>query len=175
MDVDTPWPGSIREYPASPIQPVLPVVVRSPHRYWTSAIWDAELNKGTFDMMSNDDRILLSSTFVSGTEAAAIQAMVRDKEASLQALAYPLDLGLSDRLRYYDILARADSASSLLEVLAAQNIERIDAFGLRLIGHDQDEAAYRAFLAEQNARAVNVYGDCVVPMAFAFLSNGDED
>ncbi len=175
LETEHSWPGSAREYPASPIQPALPVVVRSPHRYWTSAIWETELAKGTFNRMDNDSLVLLASVFSRGEEAESIQAMIRDLESNLQALAHPLQLDIGDRLRYYDILARADSASSLLEVVAAQHVDYIEAFGLRLISNEDEAAVYRQFLADQNARAISVYGDCVVPMAFPFLEEGNFD
>lgn len=169
MQVDEPWAGSPREYDDSLMELVFPRVLRSPHRSWTSRIWDAELGKGTLNLMDNEDRVLVSSTFSTGSEVEVLQGNVRDMEANLQALAHPLDLGLSDRLRYFDILARADSANTLIEVLAAQSVERIEATGVALLTNNEQAEAYREFLAAQNARLVEIYGDCVVPMVFAFL------
>ncbi len=163
------WPGSRGEYGANLAESVLPVVLRSPHRIWTSRIWDAELTKGTFDLMDDNDRVLVSSIFATGAEAEAIQANVRDMEASLQALAYPLELTLSDRLRYYDTLARADGAHTLVEVLAAQGITAIETTSLQLVADEGQAAPYREFVTAQNARLDEIYGDCVVPMEFAFL------
>ncbi|MGY6555120.1 MAG: hypothetical protein ACXIUM_11445 [Wenzhouxiangella sp.] len=168
---DQAWPGSPRDYPDSQLQTVFPVVLRSPHRYWASRIWDAELNKGTFNLMGNDARVLVSSIFSTGSEAEAIQAKIRDLEAGLQVLAQPLELVMPDRLRYFETLARADSANSLLEVLALQNLQRIDASGLQLVGSIEEAETYREFLAAQNARLLEVYGECVVPMQFAFLQD----
>jgi hypothetical protein len=171
MRTDEPWPGSPGAFGPNELVSTFPVVLRSPYRIWTSRMWDAELDSGTFDRMDKTVRTLVSLTFSFGVQVEAVQTSVRDMEASLQVLAYPLDMSVSDRLRYYDVLARADSASLLIEVLAAQNIGRIEATGLHRPVDDTQMAAHRTYRDANNARLVDIYGDCVTPMAFDYLED----
>lgn len=170
MQTDTPWPGMPREYDLGSIEAVFPRVTRSPQRLWTSALWDAELAKGTFDLMDKDTRNRLASVFAaSDLIEQKFQFDVSDMEANLQTLAYPLDLSLSDRLRYFDLLVRADAASAMMELVARQNIRDFEATGF-LKPLNTEEATERGEdLAQQNARLNAVYGDCFEPIVYPDL------
>jgi hypothetical protein len=174
MKTDVPWPGMARDYGDDGFGSVFPRVTRSPQRLWTSAVWDAELSKGTFDLMEEDIRNELASAFATGhLIEQKFQFDVSDMEANLQALAYPLELSLSDRLRYYDVLTRADVASGTMEGVARQNIARFESMGL-LSPLDAAEARERREdLAQGNARLLTVYGDCLEPMVFPDLQIGE--
>lgn len=173
MQIDTPWPGMAREYGAlGGIDGVFPRVTRSPQRLWTSALWDAELANGTLDLMDKTIRNTLADAFASGALIEQkFQFDVSDMEANLQALAYPLDLSQSDRLRYYDLLTRADAASAAMELVAGQNIREFEATGF-LSPLDMAEARERIEeVAQANARLLDVYGACFEPMVHPALEN----
>jgi hypothetical protein len=170
MLTDTPWPGMPREYELGDVETVFPRVTRSPQRLWTSMLWNAELAKGTFDLMDEDNRAALARTFASGALIEQkFQFDVSDMEANLQALAYPLDLSNSDRLRYYDLLTRADSASATIELVAGQSIGRFEATGFLTPLNAAEATERRKSLAQNNERLLTVYGNCFEPMVYAHL------
>lgn len=177
MQTDVPWPGMPREYGAlGGIDTVFLRVTRSPQRLWTSALWDAELAKGTFNMMDEDKRNELAGVFASGhLIEQKFQFNVSDMEANLQALAYPLDLSPSDRLRYYDLLTRADAASAAMELVALQNVERFEKMGFLIPINPQEATERSEDLAEQNERLSTVYGDCFALIVYPYLDNFESD
>ncbi|MBU1210881.1 MAG: hypothetical protein KJ587_06375 [Alphaproteobacteria bacterium] len=175
MQTDTPWPGMAREYDLGGIEAVFPHVTRSPQRLWTSALWDAELATGTFDLMDDDTRNTLDRVFASSDLIEQkFQFDVSDMEANLQTLAYPLDLSLSDRLRYFDLLVRADAASATMELVARQNISSFEASGFLKPLNTQEATERREDLAQANARLNAVYDDCVEPMVYPDLELEEE-
>ncbi|WP_340694165.1 hypothetical protein [Hyphomonas sp.] len=170
MQTDTPWPGMPREYELGGIETVFPRVTRSPQRLWTSALWDAELAKGTFDLMDDYKRDMLADTFASGALIEQkFQFDVSDMEANLQALAYPLDLSLSDRLRYYDLLTRADAASATMELVAVQYIRNFEETGFLTPLNTAEATERREDLAQGNTSLLAVYGDCFEPIVYPSL------
>lgn len=172
LQTDTPWPGMPREYNLGGIDTVFLRVTRSPQRLWTSALWDAELAKGTFNLMNEDMRNELAGTFASGhLIEQKFQFDVSDIEANLQVLAYPLDLSVSDRLRYFDLLTRGDAASSTMELVARQNIARFDEMGLLKPLNVSEALERREQLEENNERLSTVYGDCFKPIVYPHLED----
>lgn len=171
MQMDTPWSGMPREDVVDGVMTtVFPSVTRSPQRLWTSTLWDAELAKGTFDLMEEDTRNRLGDVFAGGALIEQkFQFDVSDMEANLQVLAYPLDLSPSDRLRYFDLLARANAASNTMERVAAININSIEATGFIVPLNAAEATERRGELVEDNARLLAVYGDCLAPMVYPDL------
>lgn len=175
MQTDTPWPGMPRDYSLGEIEMVFPRVTRSPQRLWTTSLWDTNLANGTFDLMDDEDRERLSFAFASGDLIEQkFQFDVSDMEANLQALAYPLDPSLSDRLRYYDLITRADAASSTMELVASQIIPRIEATPFLAPLNAAEAAKRREELTQENAHLTAVYGDCVIPMVYPHFEDTSE-
>jgi hypothetical protein len=87
---------------------------------------------------------------------------------------HPLDLSVSDRLRYFDLLTRADAASNTIEGVAGINISKLEAsdFLTPLSAAEADED--RQTVAQDNARLISIYGDCVVPMVYPHLEDTAE-
>ena len=171
MKTDTAWPGMPHEYSGLG-DTVFPRVLRSPQRLWTSALWAAELAKGTFDLMDEDIREEFAHMFASGSLVEQkFQFDVSDMEANLQALAFPLKLSLGDRLRYFDLLTRSNAASSTIEVVASQNIERIERIRFLTPLNDDEASEVREELAQQNERLASAYGDCLKPIVYPHLEN----
>jgi hypothetical protein len=177
LQTDTPWAGSSKEYDFDALTPVFLRVTRSPQRLWTTSFWDSELATGTFDLMDHDKRFLLSIIFASGTlMEQKFQFKISDIEANLQALAYPLDLSLSDRLHYFDLLTRADTASETMELVAGQMIGNLEATGLLTPLNAEEAAEHRDRLDQENTELVAMYGDCIAPMTYPYLEKlGDTE
>jgi hypothetical protein len=99
---------------------------------------------------------------------------VSDLEANLQVLAYPLDLSVSDRLRYYDIVTRADVAISVLELIAVQHIWKIESTGVLIPNNITEAPDLSARTAYQNTRLTQIYGDCVEEIVYSLIVSEDE-
>lgn len=126
--------------------------------------------------MDEDKRNTLARVLSSGhLIEQKFQFDVSDMEANLQALAYPLDLSQSDRLRYFDLLTRADAASSTMELVATQNIGAYEEMGFLMPLNAKEARDRSEDLAEQNERLSTVYGECFEPMVYPHLENWESD
>jgi len=167
LDSDTKWPGSPGPYGDGLLTKhrVLPPALRSSRRFWESQAWDIALAKGTLDILEEEKRSKLAIHFGEVKSAAAIQEEIFRIEARLQVLTYPLQMTMSDRLRYYDVLAEADAISADLELSAELIINGIEE-GPLLTFTGQLEEDMRAFIAAQDAYP---YGDCRTPIVLPLL------
>ena len=167
---DAKWPGSPGPYGDGLLTKhrVLPPTLRSSLRPWLSQAWDTALAKGTLDILEQEKRTDLANHFDSVKGAAASQEEIFRIEAQLQVLAYPLQMTMSDRLRYYDVLAEADAISAELELSAEQIINGIEGVPL-LTFTGKFEEDMRAFIAAANADATDPYGDCRKPIVLPLL------
>ncbi|MEO0368474.1 MAG: hypothetical protein AAF197_06750 [Pseudomonadota bacterium] len=156
------WPGSPGNYGDGLLSydRVFAPVLHSSERPWASTIWDAELAKGTFDIMDVNKRQLLTDFYSTIKEMDVLQGTVYAMESRLQALAHPLNLTTSDKLKYYDVLGQADAQSALLELAAQYVIDNVE-----------EKQGMLEFLAEQNVSRVGIYGNCAKPMELPLLNS----
>jgi len=169
---DPNWPGSPGPYGDGMLTKhrVLPPALRSSMQPWDSLAWDTELSKGTLDIMDPERRGRLSSYFASVKDAARLQEEIYKIESRLQVLSHPVEMTMSDRLRYYDVLAEADAQSAGLELLAEQIIDLIEQGGLLTL-NDDERLALQESLEATNASRDAVYGDCVEPVELPLLQD----
>ncbi len=167
---DPNWPGSPGPYGDGELTKhrVFPPALRSSMRPWVSMAWDTELAKGTLDIMDLEKRRLLSGFYDSVKGAARLQEEIYRIESRLQVLSQPVEMTMSDRLRYYDVLAEADAQSAGLELTAEQIIDQIEQGGLLILGDDQRLALQQAV---ENVNSDEIYGDCVEPVELPLLQN----
>ena len=170
LDSATEWPGSPGPYGDGLLTKhrVLPPALRSSRRSWQSQAWDTALAKGTLDILEQEKRSDLTSHFNLVKHAAAAQEEIFRIEAQLQVLTYPLQMTMSDRLRYYDVLAEADVISADLELSAEQIIHQIEEVPLLTFTGKLAEDM-RAFVAESIADSTDAYGDCRKPIVLPLL------
>ena len=159
---DPNWPGSPGPYGDGELTKhrVFPPALRSSMRPWASLAWETELSKGTLDTMDPERRRLLSSYHDSVTGAAVLQGEIYRIESRLQVLSHPIEMTMSDRLRYYDVLAEADAQSAGLELKAEQIIDQIEQGGLLVLSGDQ-RLALQDFVEQIGVGTNDIYGDCV--------------
>ena len=169
-NTDDPWQGSPGAYSESALKSEdFPSVVRSPSRYFVSLIWQTEFDRGTFDLMDAEMRQALTSTYLQGTQAEFEQKKITQLESRLQALAYPLDLSLSDRLHFYEILSELDQTSLLLEVIAEQINARLASIQMHLPADEEARSSLHEFVTSQSELRREIYGDCAQPMVWPGL------
>lgn len=159
------WPGQGQNNNVSPGRhtATFPDVLRSPQRPRTSTLWDTELGRGTYDLMTSDDRQTLASHFGGADAIYDFQHEMRQKEAALRALAYPQDLSREQRLHFFQILGEADQLNSIIELISGDIIEYMP--GMPLLRPDREETEEQIIdiLEEREANWRSVYGDCVTP------------
>ena len=170
LDSDTDWPGSPGPYGDGLLTKhrVLPPALRSSRRSWISEAWDTALAKGTLDILEQEKRSDLANHYIEVKDAAVLQEEIFRIEAQLQVLTHPLQMTMSDRLRYYDVLAEADAISADLELTAEYIINRIEE-GTLITFTGQLEEDMRAFIAANDAVATDPYGDCRKPIVLPLL------
>jgi len=175
LDMETPWPGAPDIYGEGALTEgrAFKPVLRSPARPWASIVWDAEIDKGTLDIMDAQKLAQLSTLYQGIKTMQDMQANIFRFESRLQVLANPLDLSMSDRLRYYDILTEADAIASLLELGAGATVNSIETNGL-VTFTDTEKAEVRAFLEERNRIRADIYGDCTENIILPLLGDNDE-
>lgn len=111
--------------------------------------------------MDPERRNLLSNHYGLVEDLTILQVAISRQEAGLQALMNPLELSVSDSLRYYDTLTQADVVASLFELNAEQLIENIEANNLLTLSSQQRLASLN-WEADRNASRIRIYGDCSV-------------
>ncbi|XUU61248.1 hypothetical protein ACRAQ6_02960 [Erythrobacter sp. HA6-11] len=156
------WPGLEQRDYAYRGTGAFPDVIRSPQRPRTATLWDTELGRGTYDLMTSEDRQLLASHFGGADSIYDFQHEMRQKEAALRALAYPQDLSREQRLHFFQILSEADQLNSIIELISGQTIESLPGMLLLRPNEDQIEQIID-ILEEREANWKSVYGDCVIP------------
>jgi hypothetical protein len=170
------WPGTPNPYGAGTLTKyrVFPLVLRSPLRPWEYSVWDTELSKGTLAIMENEKRQLLSELYIGVKGMARSQKDLYLAEARLQALAAPLEMTGTDRLKYYDRLIEADAISAALELGAEQLIDTIETNRLVTLSDEHlqilgDFSSLEDYLRERNRLRRDIYGDCTSVIALPLL------
>nr|WP_298931333.1 hypothetical protein [uncultured Erythrobacter sp.] len=140
-----------------------PDVIRSPQRPRTATLWDTELNRGTYDLMTSEDRQTLANLFGGADAIYNFQHDMRQKEAALRALAFPQDLSREQRVHFFQLLSEADQLNSIIELVSSDLVESIP--GMPLLRPESEDMIEQIvdILKEQEANWREVYGDCVVP------------
>lgn len=142
-------------------------VLKSPNRDWVSAIWDAELARGTFNKMSGERRAVMDFIFSGAKHAQTLNDSIHVNQAKLKVLVNSMELSQSDRLRYFDVVAAIDQEGAGLENASAQIVDRIESLDLKF---DKDvREFFRGVLAEHNSRSDAIYGECRKPMHIPFI------
>lgn len=137
-------------------------VLTTSRRSWGSSSWDAELQRGTFNQMSDDRRYKVGTLFQFAREVGEMDEKVNDAETQLNVLSLPMTLSPSDRTHYLELLAYHDGASSMMEFASAQLIEIIEGMGLER-SHPQWTIT-RDKLVAMNTKGPARQGDCFVPV-----------
>lgn len=169
------WPGTPSPY-GDGLQTkyrVFPLVLRSPERPWDYSVWDTELSKGTLSIMNAEKRQILTDYYLNVKDTERLQTDLHLAEARLQALAAPLQMTGTDRLRYYDRLMEADAISAALELSAEQLTDMIESNHLVTFS-DDDVPFVREYLEERNLRRIEIYGDCSSEVSLPLLERSPD-
>ena len=152
---------------------VLPSVLPTNFRTWGSRIWNAELEKGTFDSMDKSRRHLFDELFSQTKLMQDIQGDADEIHARLKALTMTTKITPSDRIRYFELLAVYDRQSGLLEHASQQVIDNIESIGL---AYDRSLFLEReGKLTRYNESLTARAGECFEPIVMALLmENGLE-
>ena len=161
------WTGMPWVNESEDVRRELPNLLRAPTRNWGSRHWEAGLARGTFDQMEEEQRSRLDSTFQTAEAAQEFQQDIYTLQGQMKTLAVTTTIGQSDRLRYYDMLGELDAKSGLLEHISSQIIESIEAQNIEL--SDADIQSGLESLAQFNERGRAVYGECYLPIEWAFF------
>lgn len=184
-DPDEDWPGTPGPY-GDGMQTsyrVAPPVLRSPSRSWYTQAWDAAFANGTLDIMDAGKRLTFLNHFEQTKEMERLQIDVSLFESRFQALAYPMKISASDKLRYYELLSELDMMSAAMELESKQIIDRIETNNLLanydftdqidLSLTDQNDLSFGDWVKERNTRRKEVYGECTKPVDLAVLKATD--
>ncbi len=169
---DPQWPGSPGPYGDGELTKhrVFPPALRSSSRPWMSLAWDTALSKGTLDIMDLERRRLLAAHYDAVIGAAITQDEIFKIESRLQVLSYPVEMTMSERLRYYDVLSEADAQSAGLELTAEQIIDGIEENGL-LVLSDDIRRILRFFVEGERAGFDDIYGVCAGQIELRLLAD----
>lgn len=155
------WPGKPGGYGDGVLTKhrVFAPVLRSPVRPWSRTSWELASNQGVLDFIDPARREALSNHYSQMVSVRDMQTRVYETESRLQILARPIELSVSDRLRYYDVLSEADALNAGIELLAEQMIARIEGVPL-LVPTAEQKAAMQAVINSTSGSAFAVYGEC---------------
>jgi hypothetical protein len=165
---DSSWTGMTRNDQDSSQRAFKPVL-RSPSRIWGSRVWNTELARGTFNLMDNDRKNQFDVMFKQTLDLETLEDELQTLQARLKVLGQNIDLSKSERLRYFDIVSELDEKSFLMERIAAQVAEQIEAIGI--VVDENDKPALRETLAQQYQSRQEIYGPCVKPITLYFLED----
>lgn len=157
------WSGLEQRDYASRGTSALQDVIRSPQRPRTATLWDTELGRGTYDLMTSKDRLALASLFGGADAVYEFQHDMRQKEAAMRALAFPQDLSREQRVHFFQLLSEADQLNSIIELISSDLLVSIP--GSPLLRPDSEVQVGQIIdrLQEREANWTGAYGDCVVP------------
>ena len=148
-------------------------VLRSPDRNWGSRIWEAELTRGTFNLMDSIRRQNIDGVFKQSEGAERLQDEILSLEARLKILSQRTEISNSDRLRYFEILSEIDQKSFSLELISGQIADLIEDLNIP-VSEDDIAGAVERFPAYIESRQ-EFYGDCAKIPELYFLSADDEE
>ncbi|MGS2719249.1 hypothetical protein [Paraglaciecola aestuariivivens] len=166
------WQGvSFVKKASEDFNPALEGVLISPSRGWGSRLWQAELARGTFNLMPKAKRNKLDTLLNQGEKANQLQSEIWTLQSRLKVLSQNLKLSVSDRLRYYEIVAELDDKSFLLEVISQQIATAIESMDVFV--DDTVLEGLPALLSASNKRLIGIHGDCVLPRKFSLFNFND--
>ena len=96
------------------------------------------------------------------TQIQTISKKLQDKQSQIKALLLDTPLTPSDRLRYFDVLAEIDAASSLLDVGLLTTLRTLETTVLHIAPATLSE--FYDNLRVTNAIGPKNYGNCFVPI-----------
>lgn len=169
---DDKWQGMSLVEQDDPQAEIISRVLRSPARQWGSRVWQAELARGTFDLMDKDRLQDFGTVFKQAESAERLQEAIQVLQARLQLLANTVELPLTERYRFYDIVAQINEHSARLEIISGQIVERIES--LAVINTPEGRAAWQVILDGLPAHAAireAIYGSCIEPIPTAFAES----
>lgn len=144
-------------------------VLRSPSRIWGSRVWNAELARGTFNLMDNDRKNQIDVMFKQTLDLETLEGEIQTLQARFKVLGQNIELSKSERLRYFDIISELDEKNFLMETIAGQVVWQIEAIGL--VVDENDKPALRESLAQEYQSRQEIYGSCVKPITLYFLED----
>lgn len=148
-------------------------VLRSPDRNWGSRIWEAELARGTFNLMDSIRRRNIDGIFSQSESAELLQEEILSLEARLKILSQRTEISRSDRLRYFEVLSEIDQKSFSLELISSQIADSIEDLNIP-VSEDYMTGAVERFPAYIESRQ-QFYGECAKVPDFYFLRANDEE
>ena len=123
--------------------------------------------------MDSERRELLDGIFSQTDDQVILQSNILDGQASLKVLSNTLELSRSDRLRYYDIVAKIDENSYWVELVAGQIIRDIEALNIEFTEAEAKrllELSGSVFDLEERKK---FYGDCVKPITVPWFETAN--
>lgn len=165
---DSSWIGITRN-DQNASQRAFKPVLRSPSRIWGSRVWNAELARGTFNLMNTDRKNQIDVVFKQTVDLETLEDEIQTLQARLKVLGQNIELSISERLRYFDIVSELDEKSFLMERIAAQVADRIEVIGI--VVDENDKPAFRETLAQEYQSRQEIYGPCVKPITLYYLED----
>ncbi|MEL6859245.1 MAG: hypothetical protein AAFO74_12730 [Pseudomonadota bacterium] len=148
-------------------------VLRFPSRNWGSRIWEAELTRGTFNLMDSTKRQNIDSIFKQSEHAERLQGDLLSLGSRLKILSQRTEISRSDRLRYFEVLSEIDEKSFSLELISGQISDSIEDLNIP-VSEDYKAGVVVRFPAYIENRQ-EFYGDCAKIPEFYFLGADDEE
>lgn len=148
-------------------------VLRSPDRNWGSRVWEAELTRGTLNLMDSTRRQNIDNIFKQSESAELLQEEILSLEARTKILSQRTEISMSDRLQYFEILSEIDHKSFYLELISGQIASSIEGLNIP-VPEDYIADAVEGFPAYIENRQ-QFYGDCAQVPDFYYLKADDEE
>lgn len=162
QDTSKVWVGIRTRVKQSPISGTIEGVLHSPFRDYPSRSWQAAKVRGLLKHIELEQRQALEDVFIIAPIAIELQHTIFIKQSQIKALLLDTPLTPSDRLRYFDVLAEIDAASSLLDVGLLAALGTLESTLLHI-----EPATLSEFyddLRVANAIGPKNYGNCFVPI-----------
>lgn len=160
------WDGLPHEGSDSEDLAVKPVL-RSPSRDWGSRAWEAELARGTLNLMDPTRQKTIDFAFTLAEKAQRLQDEILSLEAQLKILSEDTELPKSDRIRYFEIVSVIDQKSLLLEKISENIAETIEGLNIR-VPDEFVRTVTDSFPVFDKGRR-EIYGDCAGPLELFYL------
>ena len=148
-------------------------VLRFPSRNWGSRIWEAELTRGTFNLMGSAKRQNIDGIFKQSEHAERLQRDILSLQSRLKILSQRTEISMSDRLRYFEVLSEIDEKGFALELISGQIADSIEDLNIPV---SED---YKAGVVENLPAYIEnrqeFYGDCAkVPDVYYLRADDGE-
>ena len=165
---DPLWQGMPREDLSFDDDITFPYVLRAPSRTWGRRIWNAELDRGSFNLMDIDRRQTLDFIFQLAKGVEDLQNENYTAQSRLKILANTMELSRRERARYFEMLTEIDQASFSIELDSKYIIDSV--LSLEVEFNAEEREAMAKDIEEQNVVSRELYGDCWVDIVFDFLN-----